>query len=158
MGEREGHHRHHKRHHKRRKHREIEEEEGEKEHHGERRERKSRKHRHREKEPESTEKVDFEITPIAKDDFFLKNPEFCVWLVERKGKYFGGQLLLRTRPVFSPVPNLCFFLLKSFLPTMPVSFSRISFASGTIGPSHPSSTTALEAVRACPAQDHPSRP
>mmetsp|Transcript_8230 Transcript_8230/g.21220 ORF Transcript_8230/g.21220 Transcript_8230/m.21220 type:complete len:300 (+) Transcript_8230:1-900(+) len=106
MGEREGHHRHHKRHHKRRKHREIEEEEGEKEHHGERRERKSRKHRHREKEPESTEKVDFEITPIAKDDFFLKNPEFCVWLVEHKGKYFGELSSDDARKLFSDFVRL----------------------------------------------------
>jgi hypothetical protein len=29
------------------------------------------------------------VVPIAKDDYFLKNPEFCVWLVESRGKYFG---------------------------------------------------------------------
>ena len=29
------------------------------------------------------------VVPIAKDDYFLKNPEFCVWLVENQGKYFG---------------------------------------------------------------------
>ncbi len=36
--------------------------------------------------------------PIAKDDYFRLNPEFCVWLVEAKGMYFSELTSDSVRP------------------------------------------------------------
>lgn len=55
------------------------------------------KHRHREGGPESAvpkaaeeARVDMaSVAPIREDDYFLKNPEFCTWLVSSRSLYFS---------------------------------------------------------------------